>query len=782
MPPNKWEQTKTYSKKGFDAAWSAFDKLGRPVNKLSNKIGSESFWPTTLDKESDKAARILRSFCKDGFYEQVDAEAERHGKLDTDVPAGKQRVLKTIPPQVIRQAKGLAIFTTMRTGLWISGAGGSGVLVARVPETGEWSPPSGIMLHTAGLGFLIGVDIYDCVIVINDYKALEAFKKVRCTLGGEVSAVAGPVGVGGIVETEVHKRQAPLFTYLKSRGFYAGVQVDGTIVIERTDENERFYGERLGVEDILAGKVRHPPYEIETLMNTIKAAQGDINYDEKLLPPPGAPGDLELEVSHFAIPDPDDPDPYGVKALTQEGVLIREAGSGTTPSLEAFEFRPSEKSPIYKRWSGMDSRRGSWRNSISSVNSIDRGTQTDDLPPYPGSATASLRHRSQSSSHQLVLSPIPVDEAEEEAGAPPQSSTSEAIGVRTPPRETSPVGTPFSRARLVTISKRAPPPLPPRNPERPPNSASSDEEAASAQPSRANEQEVTKELPPLPPSEKPEPPALPERKRSDSDELVATSTTDVPVLSTPPPLPKRDTLPEPLAALVTKELKQEDVAAPGTPAAPPALPPREPTQSKSAEEASITTATTTTATMSSPRSDQSSGIVPFPALEIEKEYDDDFHSIASVETASREPAETKPDDTLTHGKEKDGDDTAETTTAAKNEVATTTAVATTEHHAEDLTPTASRPSTSSFEHVDAIGEQLNKVDLKTDDAEVTKNGHSDEDHGVETIDSPSVSSPLAAAATETTSEAETEDKKQDSAHPSKPAAVADDTDFKSIPL
>lgn len=39
------------------------DKLGPPVNKLSNKLGSEAFWPTTLDKESDKAARILRSFC-----------------------------------------------------------------------------------------------------------------------------------------------------------------------------------------------------------------------------------------------------------------------------------------------------------------------------------------------------------------------------------------------------------------------------------------------------------------------------------------------------------------------------------------------------------------------------------------------------------------------------------------------------------------------------------------------------------------------------------------------
>ncbi|KAI5306323.1 hypothetical protein KEM56_001397 [Ascosphaera pollenicola] len=458
MPPSNWEKTKIYSKKGFDAAWNAFDKLGNPVNRLSNKIGSESFWPTTLDKESDKAARILRSFCKEGFYAQVDAEADKHKTADNGQPKGKQRILKTIPAEVIRQAKGLAIFTVMRTGLWVSGAGGSGILIARIPETGQWSPPSGIMLHTAGLGFLIGVDIYDCVVVINDYKALEAFKKVRCTLGGEVSAVAGPVGVGGVLETEVHKRQAPIWTYLKSRGFYAGVQVDGTIVIERTDENERFYGERIGVEDILAGKVRHPPYEIETLMNTVKAAQGDMDYDESLLAPPGAPADFEIEADTFAIPDPEDPDPYGVKALEQEGVVIREAGTKSIPSMDTFEFRPSEKSPIYQRWSCHESRRTSWRTSVASTSSVDRGTQTDDLPPY--TASASISHTSRSSSHNFSMSPVPLDDDEGHT----HSQFADAKLNNAAPK--SPSASSFSRARMVIIPKRVPPPLPPRNPER----------------------------------------------------------------------------------------------------------------------------------------------------------------------------------------------------------------------------------------------------------------------------------------------------------------------------
>ena len=247
-------------------------------------------------------------------------------------------MIKKIPSEVIRKAKGLAIFTTCRTGLWVSGAGGSGVLVARMTN-GEWSPPSGILLHTAGVGFLVGVDIYDCVVVINSTQALEAFTKLRCTLGGEVSAVAGPVGIGGILDSEIHKRQAPVWTYLKSRGFYAGVQVDGTIVIERGDENEKFYGEKIGVKDILAGKVRHPPREVRMLTDTLRMAQGD-QVAEEALPSIGyTPGDLEIVE--------EDPDPLGFQALEEVGVEIKEAGTMRRPSGDEFEYHPSPRSATF---------------------------------------------------------------------------------------------------------------------------------------------------------------------------------------------------------------------------------------------------------------------------------------------------------------------------------------------------------------------------------------------------------------------------------------------------
>ena len=385
----------------------------------------------------------------------------------------------------------------MRTGLWVSGAGGSGILVARKPD-GTWSPPSGILLHTAGLGFLVGVDIYDCVVVLNTQQAVDAFSSIRCTLGGEISAVAGPVGVGGLLESEVHKRQAPLFTYLKSRGFYAGVQIDGTVIIERGDENERFYGQRLPVKDILAGKVTHEPREIKTLIQTIKAAQGDKDVDESLITDAPPPGDYEVEESGhvFGVPDSEDPDPYGVNALEKEGLEIREAGTRQRPSSEAFDFNPSPSSPIFNTYRrSLDNKSISARSSFristystatapspKSPRMMDMSTQTDDLPSPPMSA----RRTSHASGH-ISSESIPENQSTDNVPTirEPLAPTSVHQPLTPPPdtddredrdldeehepavvHEVQTAATPINitRARLVTVSKPSPPKLPPRNP------------------------------------------------------------------------------------------------------------------------------------------------------------------------------------------------------------------------------------------------------------------------------------------------------------------------------
>ncbi|KAH6845719.1 hypothetical protein B0I37DRAFT_392729 [Chaetomium sp. MPI-CAGE-AT-0009] len=342
--PPKWGHTSHHQAQGSDGEakkkshrLSAFgeaftNKVAGPVNALANKFGSEGFLPESLDKECEKAARILRGFCKDGVYTDVvppaaptpattatPATAEKPPPSPSG-KAKKSRVLLTIPSKVIARAQGLAIFTAVRVGFQAAGSSGSGILVARLSD-GSWSPPSGIQITSIGAGFVAGVDIYDCVIVINTREALDMFTKMRLSLGSDLAVTAGPFGAGGALDWGVpaggDKKQGkdtetkpnpspnaprplsadnthfqtppvpedqqgmteeeddgkgkgkdgrrpspfrdalrkPVYSYVKSRGFYAGVQIDGTVIAARETANAKFYGQAVPVEKILKGEV-----------------------------------------------------------------------------------------------------------------------------------------------------------------------------------------------------------------------------------------------------------------------------------------------------------------------------------------------------------------------------------------------------------------------------------------------------------------------------------------------------------------------------------------------
>jgi lipid-binding SYLF domain-containing protein len=76
-----------------------------------------------------------------------------------------------IPKQAIADARGVAIFTGFRAGMYLAGAGGSGVVVARLPD-GSWSPPSAFSVRSGSFGIVYGVDVYDCVCVLNTQAAV----------------------------------------------------------------------------------------------------------------------------------------------------------------------------------------------------------------------------------------------------------------------------------------------------------------------------------------------------------------------------------------------------------------------------------------------------------------------------------------------------------------------------------------------------------------------------------------------------------------------------------
>ncbi|KAL9041241.1 MAG: hypothetical protein Q9214_004175 [Letrouitia sp. 1 TL-2023] len=178
---------------------------------------------------------------------------------------------KVIPPQILANAKGLAVLTVLKAGFLGTARFGSGVVVARLSD-GTWSAPSALMTGGGGFGGQIGFELTDFVFILNNNAAVRAFsQKGSLTLGGNVSIAAGPVGRNAEAAGAASmKGVAGVFAYSKTKGLFAGVSLEGSVLIERRDANEKLYNSRITARQLLEGGVRPPP-SAEPLMRVLNS-------------------------------------------------------------------------------------------------------------------------------------------------------------------------------------------------------------------------------------------------------------------------------------------------------------------------------------------------------------------------------------------------------------------------------------------------------------------------------------------------------------------------------
>lgn len=330
-------------KKVETGVWRALDPLGKGVNRLAGKLGAESFWPTEIaEGEVEKAARILRTFTLEGAGADEGRDAENNGGVSN--PTGHhdaydarktQKVLRKIPQKAIQGACGLAVFTCFRTGFGFSGSGGSGLVVARLPD-GSWSPPSGVLIHTLSYGFSLGIDVYDVVLIIRQPETLKAFTHPKLSIGAEFSASAGPVGNGAVLDAGTDGK--PVWSYTKSKGVYLGIQLDGTVILKRDDANARFYGRSISTADIFAGTVPPPP-AARPLMQTLYAAEGRPQVmGTDAIPQGQAPGDRPLS----------DEERQALSQGPAPQTSSTNVGAGSSSEGPASTAPPSELPPAYE--------------------------------------------------------------------------------------------------------------------------------------------------------------------------------------------------------------------------------------------------------------------------------------------------------------------------------------------------------------------------------------------------------------------------------------------------
>ncbi len=146
-----------------------------------------------------------------------------------------------VPDWLMQRAYGVAVVPEVIKGAFVFGGRyGNGVLTVRDATSGRFSNPIFIRLGGGSFGAQIGASSTDVVLVFVTPRSVENFARGKFTLGGDVSVAAGPVGR----QTEAAAgKAAEIYSYSRSRGLFAGVALDGTVVAFDRSGNRAFYND-----------------------------------------------------------------------------------------------------------------------------------------------------------------------------------------------------------------------------------------------------------------------------------------------------------------------------------------------------------------------------------------------------------------------------------------------------------------------------------------------------------------------------------------------------------
>jgi SH3 domain-containing YSC84-like protein 1 len=179
--------------------------------------------------------------------------------------------IREIPESLLAQAHAVAIIPdVVKLGFVVGGQRGHGVVVIRQPD-GSWRAPLFITITGGSIGWQIGAQATDFMLVFKTQKSVEGLLRGKFTLGADASVAAGPVGrrAGASTDTEL---RAEIYSYSRSRGLFAGVSLDGSALQVDDIANATYYGapvpggapppipqSAVRLVEIIATLTAHPP-------------------------------------------------------------------------------------------------------------------------------------------------------------------------------------------------------------------------------------------------------------------------------------------------------------------------------------------------------------------------------------------------------------------------------------------------------------------------------------------------------------------------------------------
>jgi len=181
---------------------------------------------------------------------------------------------QAIPDRLLERAYGIAVIPDLtKVAFFAGGRHGRGVLVVR-DSKGRFSDPVFISMTGGSFGWQWGVTSTDIVLVFTTPKGIEGINGGKMTLGADASVAAGPLGRTASAATDPTFK-AEVYSYSRSRGVFAGLALDGTVISIDDDANERFYKKiDVAAGDILNGSVTTDDSSALRFMAAILTATG----------------------------------------------------------------------------------------------------------------------------------------------------------------------------------------------------------------------------------------------------------------------------------------------------------------------------------------------------------------------------------------------------------------------------------------------------------------------------------------------------------------------------
>ncbi len=155
----------------------------------------------------------------------------------------------SIPKDLLEKAECVVVIPSMKKGaIGFGGNYGRGEVVCRLKDS--WSPPVMVSMTGGSFGLQLGGTSTDIVLLVMNKRGIDKLLQSKVTLGGDASAAAGPKGRTAAAATDAQMR-AEILCYARSRGLFAGISINGSVLKAEGDDNEDLYGKPVDAKTLL---------------------------------------------------------------------------------------------------------------------------------------------------------------------------------------------------------------------------------------------------------------------------------------------------------------------------------------------------------------------------------------------------------------------------------------------------------------------------------------------------------------------------------------------------